>query len=201
MQVPPPLRLERQSAQLVRFNMPRTLPSEERKYYSYLLYEADDSYLNAKKVFPDHFTGDQTITAVIVTPVVHQHILESMLGTHLVPSSEELWDVERRYKVGQYVGKIMKFSWEPQDEGMPSVMFTPASYATHDTAMYEACILSLDSTRTSLRHILYSTQLPPYDYDIEFKVDLICTRGILPQSPGDRSASVHEPASSPHPVE
>lgn len=201
MQVPPPLRLERQSAQVIRYNMPRNLPSEERRYYSYLLYEADDSYLNAKKVFPDHFTGDQTITAVVVTPVVHQHIIESILGTHLVPTSQEIWDIEKRYKIGQYVGKVMKFTWEPVDDNMPSCMFTPSSYATYDTAMYEACILALDATRTSLRHILYSTTLPPYDYDIEFKVDLICTRGILPQSPPGRSSSAHELASSPHPEE
>ena len=112
MQVPPPLRLERQSAQVIRYNMPRNLPSEERRYYSYLLYEADDSYLNAKKVFPDHFTGGQTITAVVVTPVVHQHIIESILGTHLVPTSQEIWDIGKRYKIGQYVGKVMKFTWE-----------------------------------------------------------------------------------------
>lgn len=199
---PQPLPLLRQSMAHHRYMVPRSLPGpSERKYYSYLKYEAEDSYANATKVFPDYFGGDQCICAVEVTPIVHQHILESILGRYIIPTSQERFEIERRYSLGDYVGKLIRYSPDPVIEDMPQCMFTPMAYKNYDTAMYEACILSTDSIRTSLRHILYSLTPPPYNYDIELKVDLICTRGILELPREDHFGSDHELESPPHLVE
>lgn len=195
---PPPSLPQVERVPLSRYNVPL---EDRRTWYSSQLYEAEDAFKNAQSIFPEQFQGEETVSALIVTPIIHDHILQSQLGEYLVPSYHERWNCERRYKVGEYVGKVMHYSVDPSCESSVTALFTPTSYPTYETAMFEACTLALDATKTALRHILYSITPPMYHYEIDFKVDLICNQGILPRSPVGRSSSGHEPASSPHPAE
>jgi len=184
-----------------RYNVDYRVDHTGKAWFSYHVYEAQDAWYHAQRIFPDHFRGTQTICVVRVNPTVIEHILESTIGSHLIPSLQERWAIERRYKLGNYVGKVLRAEMDPTEEYQISAIFTPTAYETYGTAMYEAAILALDITRTSLRHILYSITLPARLAHIEEAVDLICTQGIAPQLLQDHSSSDRELESESHQVE
>lgn len=183
-QVPPPPPLERQTA----------VPLGSTPTWWKATYEqALSQWQNAANVFPEYFRGDLVILAVRVTPQVLADITQ-----HDPDQSHS------RYYIGDFVGKVIRHVGEHADDIYPGdVLYTPMSYYSYSAAIYEASLLSMDSTRSVVRHILYTIaplETFPHYPSIEMMSHCVLTKGLYPSEANvrDDSDSDREPEWSLH---
>lgn len=189
MDVPPPPALERQFTSFIGPNATRWTP----------LYDKAMSYWhNASHVFPEFFQGELAVLAIRVTPKI---LCDMELHD---PDARRHYDSDF-IRIGEFVGKVIRHVSTDRTVPYPGdVLYTTMSYHSYGAALDEASLLSIDSTRAVVRHILHLiAPLENSHYNIEKMANCVLTRGLYPSEANVQadSDSDREPVSSLHPPE
>jgi len=174
-----PPTLQRQTTQSV--------PNTSGTWVSDIYHDATFAWANARKCFPEFFFGDIVFTVERAGEDVFQE-MERHNGE--VPKTE-------MYR-NRYVGVARRHFIDGEPLQIGDKLFTATSYDTPRIALFEICVMAIESIRTVIRHLLYSMDTPVY-YNYEDAIDSIVYRGIMP-TVLDNSDNVHARESSPRPV-
>lgn len=138
---------------------------------------------HASSAFPEFFQGNLLISAVRVTPAELSHIRYHRNGGEYDPMDVQ---TECLYLIGDFVGKVLKHSSDsPEDNTIGDILYTPTSYYSYSSAMYEASLIAQDTIRVMVRHLLYTQQATPMSVDL--MTDLVLFTGVIPSLDNDHA--------------
>ena len=166
-------------------------PDPARNWLSDVYFDAHLAWDNAQKCFPEFFRGDIGFFVLHVTEELLQDI-ERHTGER--PNLEH-------YRKNEYVGVARRHMIFGTPVHAGDKLFTMTSYDGGAIAMYEICIMAIESIRTIVRHLLYTTDIlnTSVPYNCEEIVSFIITTGSIPTVP-DNFDNDHARESSPRPV-
>lgn len=176
---------------ILRRQITQSVPETAGTWFSDAFVDTQLAWANAQKCFPEFFRGDLGLSVQFVNEGLFKDIKRH---TGELPNCDH-------YRTDEYVGVAIRhmIPGKPVNDG--DKLFTSTSYDSGGIAMYEICVMTMESIRTIVRHLLYTmeTETTPFDYNYEEAVDCILTTGTFLILPHDYD-NVRARESSPRPV-